>query len=234
MSTKAFLASSALALSLAFSIPAFAADPVIDPVSEPSPDRFGNNFCDAYVGVQAGYAFDDTRYSGFMPGMQMQFDQYLEDGKNDGVTGGLYAGCNFHAGSLLFGVEGDGNLAGVGYGDSWYATIRARAGAKLDNTLLYVTGGAAVGQVDMFSGNGMLSTMMNFMQGTVDTPTKWGWTVGGGVEHWFSDQVSLKTEYLYVDLGKVSTLSTMGFNGGIPVEASWKAHVVRTGLALHF
>jgi outer membrane immunogenic protein len=227
-STKALLAQSALALALALSaIPASAADLAVAPVIKKAPERPApsNRFCDAYMGVQVGYVLDKTTYSGMESTM---LDTFLDDGKNDGVTGGLYAGCNFHAGSFVFGIEGDGNLMDVGYGDAWYATIRGRTGVMLDNTLIYATGGAAVGRVDMFSGNYMLEMSRT----PYEISTKWGWAFGGGMEHWFTDRVSWKFEYLHIDLGKVGSADMMG--GMTPLEAKWKAHILRTGIALHF
>lgn len=231
MLKKASIASSVLALSLALSSHALAAD-----LNGPSyagsmkddftaPEQFepaSDRFCDFYTGVQAGYVWDTTKYSGLQTG----YDQYLEQGKNDGVLGGLYAGCNFRRDAFLWGVEGDVNLVGVGYGDSWYSTLRGRAGATLGDTLLYATGGLAFGKVDMFSGHHMLQHSLN-----VDTPTAVGWTLGGGIEHWFSKKVSWKVEYLYMDLGKVSTLK-----GFLPddIDADWRAHTVRTGVAVHW
>lgn len=162
-------------------------------------------------------------------------DYVLEQGKNDGFQGGLYAGCNFRSGSFLLGFEGDINLMDVGYGDNWYATLRLRAGHSFGNTLIYGTGGLAVGQVDMISGNPIATELMAMSSSYyVDKPVATGWAAGAGVEHWFNDRISWKAEYLYVDLGEVTRF---GMNAGYEMDmlrVDWKAHTVRTGVALHW
>ncbi len=72
------------------------------------------------------------------------------------------------------------------------ATLRARAGFALDNTLLYVTGGLAA--VDMEFGAVMVQPPQS------DSQWVYGWTAGGGLEHAFTQNFSGRIEYLYVDL----------------------------------
>jgi len=231
MLNNAILSSSALAVSLVLSASAFAADPVvaIDPVPAPAVQPDSDRFCGPYAGVQAGYAWGDAEFGGQMGPM---IDYYLDDGKNDGLSGGLYAGCNFRMGSWLAGVEADANLLGAGYDNNWYATLRVRGGAAVGDTLFYATGGLALGQIDMVSGNPMLAPMLdNNPYASVDTPVAVGYAVGAGVEHWFGDKVSWKTEYLYTDLGEVTSFSMSGMEY---VTSDYKAHMVRTGIAIHF
>ena len=75
-----------------------------------------------------------------------------------GYAGGILGGWNYQMDSIVFGVEGDWAFGGtVATNDepaidtdlsfNNIATVRARAGFALDNTLLYVTGGLAA--VDM-------------------------------------------------------------------------------------
>lgn len=224
-----------------FSFPAFAADPIVDNgVYAPVPvvQAESKGFCDAYAGVQAGYVWGEAEYSG--PIAQMYENnpyQYFSSGKNDGATGGLYAGCNFNQpGPFVWGVEGDVNLMGKSGGghQDWYGTLRLRAGSNIGQTLIYATGGLAFGQIDAINnGDATLKMMIDNGMYSIDTPLTAGWTVGGGVEHWFSDKVSWKTEYLYVDLGKVTTMANT-YNGSNDLEAKWNAHTVRTGIAIHF
>jgi outer membrane immunogenic protein len=231
MLNNALLTSSALAVSLVLSASAFAADPVvaIDPVPTPVAQADSDRFCGPYAGVQAGYAWGDFDASGMM----YFTDDYLDSGKNDGVSGGLYAGCNFRMGSWLAGVEADVNLLGAGYGNSnWYGTVRLRGGTTFGDTLVYATGGLAMGQLDLISGNPYLAPMLNYNPyAVIDTPVAFGYAIGAGVEHWFSDKMSWKTEYLYMDLGEVTSFSMSGME---QLATDYKAHTIRTGIAIHF
>src|SRR5690606_26859677 len=105
-------------------------------------------------------------------------------------------------------------------------TLRLRVGPTNGTTLLYATGGVAFGQIDMSTPSGWIGGGLD-----VDVPVAFGWTVGAGIEHWFSDRVSWKTEYLYLDLGEVGTVSVSGTEA---LSSEWEAHTVRTGLAVHF
>ena len=119
-----------------------------------------------------------------------------------GYAGGILGGWNYQIDTFVFGIEGDwafgGTVAtndepGIDTDISFnnIATLRARAGFALDNTLLYVTGGLAA--VDMEFGAVM---------STNESDSKWvyGWTAGGGLEHAFTANFSGRIEYLYVGL----------------------------------
>lgn len=225
---NSLMACSAMVCAALIATSASAADlGVFEPVPAPVVPAVQDRFCDAYAGVQAGYVWGTAEYSG--PGTSL-VDHVAAAGKNDGVVGGIYAGCNWNQqGPLLWGVEGDINLAGVGVGSgNWYGTLRLRAGPTNGSTLFYATGGLAFGQIDMVTPP---TVMVPPGFADVSKPVAVGFAVGGGIEHWFSDKVSWKTEYLYMDLGKVGTLS---MHGSEHVSAKWKAHTIRTGVAVHF
>ena len=85
---------------------------------------------------------------------------------NFGTSGFVFGGtvgANYQVGSLVFGVEADGDWADAsGFGtftasalcaggclttSSWLSTVRGRAGYAFDRFLVYGTGGAAFGNV---------------------------------------------------------------------------------------
>jgi outer membrane immunogenic protein len=68
--------------------------------------------------------------------------------------------------------------------------------------LLYVTGGLAYGEVKADYTSGIFGTPLALLS---TSTTRAGWTVGAGVEGAFWNNWSLKAEYLYVDLGTVSS-----------------------------
>src|SRR6476646_8279265 len=76
----------------------------------------------------------------------------------------------------------------------WLTTFRLRAGYAWSHFLFYTTAGGAAGDFRLSSSP----------SGANHNPTPpLGWTAGLGVEYLFSDAISAKLEYLYVNLGTV-------------------------------
>ncbi|SFZ80755.1 Opacity protein [Devosia enhydra] len=171
-----------------------------------------------------------------------------------GFVGGLQAGYNFMASeSILLGIEADiqassisgtvtasidtpvsTDLLSAGTDLNWYGTLRARAGMTHDRFLGYVTGGVAYGQTT--SAISLLGTEIGSVENDL-----WGWTVGAGFEYAVTDQISLKTEYGYVDLGTAELVSgtLLGGGGGEgsidgTLSSAVAFHTVRAGLNFHF
>jgi outer membrane immunogenic protein len=205
-------------LALLIGTPALAADlPVKAPPLAQAPVYSWTGF---YVGAQAGYGFSDNRssFSGFDAG-----DTPPPQSPNgNGFVGGGEVGYNFQFGSLVGGFEADlsyAHIHGTATGVSafgvvqpveqdinWLGTIRARLGAvPADRLLLFVSGGAAFGGIGLSSGlnPGVNCAVTSCGSGTISA-TNSGWTVGGGMEYAWSNQLSLKAEYLFVDLGSAS------------------------------
>ncbi|QPC44524.1 porin family protein [Kaustia mangrovi] len=160
----------------------------------------------------------------------------------NGIMGGIQAGYNFQFDSIVLGIEGDVSLGDVD--DTiypfvltpadrmeaqmdWMATIRGRLGWAMDRTLFYVTGGMAFTDLEL------KVDLARGIDSDKDKNSYFGWTVGGGVEHAFTDNISLKAEYLYTDFGKEKFSF---FGGGIeePPEVSGdaklKTHTFRVGV----
>ncbi|HEX7882193.1 MAG TPA: outer membrane beta-barrel protein [Afipia sp.] len=126
----------------------------------------------------------------------------------------------------------------------WLATLRARLGwAVAPTALIYVTGGAAFSDVKVsntyrdnhstvdFDGAGASST----------SSLRAGWTVGGGLEWAFAPNWTVRGEYLYVDLGKVDTVTLITNPLGHPGEstpftttATLRASIARAGVSYKF
>jgi outer membrane immunogenic protein len=202
----------------------------------PSPDFRPADFdwSGPYIGVfGAAVAVD-----GSFDGVCSCLDTY-EDVEHSGIgyAGGILGGWNYQMDSIVFGVEGDWAFGGtVATNDeplintdlsfNNIATLRARAGFALDNTLLYVTGGLAA--VDMEFGAVMSTT---------ESDSKWayGWTAGGGLEHAFSQNFSGRIEYLYVGLDDVDFSMTDGAATTLDATQSFDdIHMVRVGLTYNF
>jgi outer membrane immunogenic protein len=91
----------------------------------------------------------------------------------------------------------------------WLSTARLRGGVAIDRVFFYVTGGLAVGRIsaDDFASWSYLLGLTFAGASSTDT-TKVGGTVGVGVESLVTSQVSIKAEYLYVDLGDITTTTS--------------------------
>lgn len=176
-----------------------------------------------YIGINGGYGFSgheqtvtDTET------FNSVFSTSAPFGNLDiaGGFGGLQIGANHQFGPWVLGLEAD--LQGAGIADtstghvnnflpgglnadvytknrvSWFGTVRPRLGYAFGSTMLYATGGLAVGGIDhsfMFADN------FAFRAFERESTTKAGYVVGGGVEHAFSSRWSLKLEYQYLDFG---------------------------------
>ena len=144
------------------------------------------------------------------------------NGTKAGIIGGGHIGYNWQSNNFVYGVEADisGSSAKVtlqpfGAGPvnetdtsrlHWLATFRARAGVTVGsgNTLLFATGGLALGGVE---------NLRMFPPAAGVTPaeigegkaTRVGWVAGGGIEHMLSRNWIVRAEALYVDLGDKTT-----------------------------
>ena len=157
-----------------------------------------------YVGVFGAAVavdgtFDGTCTSGGVPCVPPAIPTFTDmEHSGIGYAGGFLLGWNYQIDSFVMGIEGDWAFGGtVATNDepgidtdlsfNNIATLRARAGFALNNTLLYFSGGLAA--VDMEFG-AVMSTSES------DSAWVYGWTVGGGLEHAFSQNFSGRIEYL--------------------------------------
>ena len=167
----------------------------------------------AYAGVTLGGASGNFELPSFVYG---PFFDPLRS-RATGALGGLHAGWNMQAGVFVLGVEADALLSRVvgeeagtiddgwdlldyRYGSSvdWLSTVRARAGIASGRTLLFATGGLAIGSVRDFT----IMTLHGYgTQSATTRSTEIGWSAGAGIEHAVTDRVSLRVDYLFVDLG---------------------------------
>jgi outer membrane immunogenic protein len=152
---------------------------------------------------------------------------------------------------LPFGAGADFNAIATqvtnrSYDLQWFATFRGRAGLLADpQTLLYATGGLAVGEfkysavssvsAQVFGPGVGGTTPTGFVlafpaTASSSTDTRAGWTVGAGVERKFTRNWSGKLEYLYMDFG------TKTFFAGTANQAdvSFHDHIVRAGINYQF
>lgn len=117
----------------------------------------------------------------------------------------------------------------------YFGTLRARAGYFLpSNVLIYTTAGLAYGGVsNNFSLTGQFGSDHLNAIGKHES-TDLGWTVGAGAEYPVTQNISLRVEYLYADLGKHTLVSGAFFGPNVTGTGSVKgwttAHIARLGV----
>lgn len=110
---------------------------------------------------------------------------------------------------------------------TWLATVRPRVGYALGNFMPYVTGGLAVGDVNVKS---FLTSTGSGANGVDFTKTQLGWTAGAGIEVSVFSNWSLKAEYLYVRLADTNGPSDIG----LPTTTYFNENIIRGGLNYSF
>jgi outer membrane immunogenic protein len=176
----------------------------------------------------------------------------------DGFIGGGQIGYNYQFGQFVAGIETD-----IDFTDSrdsrtvttaqlvtgaplnntfssrlnYLGTVRGRLGFAYDRSLFYATGGFAYGEterhIDMFGATGNLQFSGDRRE------VKTGFAVGAGLEHAITNNVTVKGEYLFFDLGK-DTLDVAVIPGsggaGTGYNSHFKdtGHIVRVGLNYKF
>ena len=181
------------------------------------------NWTGFYAGINGGYAWGDSNFTG-VPGT----GDFNVDG---GLIGGT-VGYNWQFGRTVFGLEADLDWANIrgsaacgglvcSTRNEWLGTARGRIGYAFDRFMPYITGGLAVGEIQA-STTGFPGA----------SKTRAGWTVGAGAEFALSGPWTAKIEYLYADLGD--------FNCGAsctatpPQNVEFNTSVLKAGINFRF
>ena len=150
-----------------------------------------------YLGATLGYEWGTVSNSPTQP---------------SGIAGGVEGGYNWQRGAFVFGGEADIQLSGADdtlspfeFSNPWFGTVRGRAGAALNNVLVYGTAGLAYGELRADS--------FNLTESHVNV----GWTAGLGVEVGLTPRWSAKAEWLYLDLAG-SSFSLTGTSNGLAAD----------------
>jgi outer membrane immunogenic protein len=217
-----------------------------------------------YAGVHAGYGWGDQNTGRF--GNSAGFNGAVNAGTTplsfgsdvDGFIGGGQIGYNYQMNSIVVGVEADlsfsdikgtsnVNLPGAGgFSPSssssrqemdWFGTARVRLGfTPVNRLLVFATGGLAFGDVSYktrVTYNPIAGG--DFFGASSDTRT--GWTLGGGLEYALTNNLTIKGEYLYYDLGKQNTVLTDPVRfpaDSLTYRNETKGNIVRAGINYKF
>jgi len=139
------------------------------------------------AGVQLGYNIQSGRT---VYGVDATVDWADLDGTNTCLAfSGFYVSANCRARTNAFGTV-TGRLGWL-VGGSAQTLLYAKAGAAWEHGSLRIENG---------------NQFFGFQQDLANTTsfTKWGWTVGGGVEHALTPAWSVRAEYAFLDFGDVN------------------------------
>jgi len=232
----------AAALSLLIPVRAQAADMAVPPPPPTAPVNYFTRPIDwggIYFGINGGYVLGTSDWT----------DAGLSTGNfngNGGLVGGTF-GINYaNGGGFMFGVEGDldwtwltatssvAACTAVGVSPAgpacrtksdWLSTLRLRVGYAFNHLLFYGTGGAAIGDMEV----GLNPPgVFHFL------PPQLGWSAGGGIEYAFTDYLTAKVEYLFVDLGTVSCPADGSCGSLQAASVSLTESLVRAGVNYKF
>ena len=199
-----------------------------------------------YAGVNAGYAFGDETDNR----RRNPFFRVRDNGDGSGL-GGAQIGYNMQFCMFVAGIEADAQaidldavygsdirLRGVARrvrgndddGVDAFGTVRGRLGLAFDRALVYATGGLAWRTDE--DNDRRFGRLGNFRNNDDNI----GWTVGGGVEYAFTNNLSAKVEGLYVDFSENNdTRRARGlFGRGAPNLGGGEFGLVRAGLNYRF
>jgi outer membrane immunogenic protein len=225
--------------------------PVKAPVAVIAPAYDWSGF---YIGGHGGYAWGRSRTDALAPdaldcgGIGTCPERLSHN--TDGAFGGLHAGYNWQFNTFLLGVEIEGGYLGAKgsassaavpdhffsarYGA--YGALTGRLGFAMDRTLFFVKGGGVVASIK----NEALDDFPapDPEHSISQTNTRWGWTVGGGIEYAFLPNWTARAEYAYMSFERKSAFD-IGDGGGTstpPSEYRFRSdlHTVRLGISYKF
>lgn len=192
-----------------------------------------------YIGGFGGYKFSSVdlhyRLEGEWTGIP-ESKEFIEsvgapDLDNDGGEVGGLIGYNFQWNCWVLGVEADGGYLFArdshdtgtltapdefdfhvrsAFRTHYLFTFGPRIGYAIGNWLPYITGGLAVGDLELeqvlgFPGQAIPGVVEP--EGGRHSETNLGWMVGGGLQYALTQHWSIRAQYQYIDLGDVDFTS---------------------------
>lgn len=179
-----------------------------------------------YIGINGGGGSSRNCWSLVDNVVNGPFNPALNEGCNNatGGTVGGQIGYRWQAANWVFGLEGQGNWANFSGSNAdasfanWnhhtrmdsFGLLTGQVGYAWNNVLLYVKGGAAV------TGNKYERIFTGVLRSSADE-TRWGATVGAGLEIGFAQNWSIGIEYDHIFTGNNNVATTFvagsGFTG---------------------
>ncbi|GAC1331628.1 MAG: porin family protein [Beijerinckiaceae bacterium] len=204
-----------------------------------------------YIGANAGGAFrassGNAYNNAFFFGGATPVVGTTTTTNNGRFIAGGQAGVNWQVNQFVLGIEGDGQALFGGNNNvfpgasglsktGFLGTVRGRAGIAFDRFLVYGTGGIAFGSSNLPTiAVANVAGIPGFFTGAGGNNTRVGYAAGAGVEYAFTNNWSVKLEYLFTDLGRNNRTFVLGGTGaGFTVHNREQNHIVRAGLNYKF
>jgi outer membrane immunogenic protein len=233
-------------LVLGMTAPAVAADLAARPYTKapPPPPAPVWTWTGFYIGIQGGGGWGRSKETFFLAPNLPGFAGTQNYDTSGGFAGGV-AGYNWQFGPYLIGVEADYHWADIkgrsgvintalGFGDTYYTKLRdfgdikGRLGWTTGPALFFISGGAAVGDLQ----HRYDAALNPFSPTFVENDWRWGWTAGAGAEYLFAPNWSVKVEYNFLDFGT----SRIQYSPVVDNRSEWRdtIHTVKAGFNYHF
>ena len=197
---KVFLSTVAL---IAFAAPAAAADLAARPYTKapPAPIAAVYDWSGFYIGANGGWGSSRKCWD-FLPVAGGSLAEGCHDAT--GGTAGGQIGYRWQASTWVFGLEAQGNWADFSGSNTSlvfpgfrnhtnvdaFGLFTGQVGYAVNNVLLYVKGGAAV-----TANSYRINTVGGALAGVTGDDTRWGGTIGAGLEYAFAPNWSVGVEY---------------------------------------
>jgi outer membrane immunogenic protein len=184
--------------------------------------KYGNIDVDLHLSDQFESEFD---------GLRNEFESAVsKDFNTSGAEAGGLIGFNYVWHNWLFGAEAAGGYlwlrdsrsqefsdevvftASESVKTHYLFTFGPRIGYTFCRWMPYVTGGLAVGDIELDQNVREVGEQFDFRQGGSESETNVGWFVGGGLEYALTNHWRLRGQYEYIDLGSVDFHSTLSFD----------------------
>lgn len=195
-----------------------------------------------YLGANVGYGWAESDPT--VRDFNDHFSYYDKTSSEmNGVAGGVQLGYNYQINRIIMGVEADFSGANITNEDTElnttenatrenneidsFGTVRARFGfLPSERLLLYITAGFAFANLDY-----ELQTDTRFHAPYNYQETKTGWAGGAGVEYGISESVTLRAEFLHLDVGDdYDTYAVDGYN----VEYGWDTSINEARVGINY
>lgn len=199
---KKVLLVTASLIALGAAAPAVAADLAARPYTKAPPMVAAvYDWTGFYIGANGGWGSSRNSWDAVPPNFA-----FGPEGSHDatGGTVGGQIGYRWQAGTWVFGVEAQGNWADFSGSNTSlvfpgfrnhtnvdaFGLFTGQVGYAVNNVLLYVKGGAAV-----TSNSYRVNTVGGALAGVTGDDTRWGGTIGAGLEYAFAPNWSVGVEY---------------------------------------
>jgi len=214
---KKFLLVTSSLIALGAAAPASAADLAARPYTKAPPMVAAvYDWTGFYIGANGGWGSSRNSWDAVPPNFG-----FGPEGSHDatGGTVGGQIGYRWQAGTFVFGLEAQGNWADLSGSNASqvflgqrnhtnvdaFGLFTGQVGYAVNNVLLYVKGGAAV------TANSYRSTFGGATVGITGDDTRWGGTIGAGLEYAFAPNWSVGVEYNHLFMqDKTYTFTTPG------------------------